>query len=65
MTRTQRERTTTQRKTIPVKLEGVVIRQMVRCGKPNCECARGELHGPYHYRYWRDGECWITDLLGL
>lgn len=27
---------------------------MVRCGKPNCKCARGELHGPYFYRFMRD-----------
>ncbi len=26
-----------------------------RCGKPNCRCARGALHGPYLYRRWREG----------
>jgi Family of unknown function (DUF6788) len=26
----------------------------VRCGKPLCRCARGVLHGPYYYRFWRD-----------
>ncbi len=25
------------------------------CGKPACRCARGELHGPYLYRRWREG----------
>jgi hypothetical protein len=28
---------------------------MVRCGRPNCRCARGSLHGPYFYRFWREG----------
>jgi hypothetical protein len=40
--------------TLPKMLPGVVCAQMVRCGKPNCKCARGELHGPYHFRFWRD-----------
>ena len=26
-----------------------------RCGKPRCRCARGDLHGPYWYRYWYEG----------
>ncbi len=25
--------------------------EKIRCGKPNCKCAKGELHGPYWYRY--------------
>jgi len=28
--------------------------QFVRCGKRNCRCYRGELHGPYHYLFWRE-----------
>jgi hypothetical protein len=31
------------------RLEGV------RCGKEKCKCARGELHGPYWYRFTRVG----------
>jgi hypothetical protein len=27
--------------------------QSVRCGKENCKCARGKLHGPYWYSYVR------------
>lgn len=34
---------------------GEVCAQSVRCGKPNCRCERGHLHGPYYYRVWRDG----------
>jgi len=28
---------------------GSLQQQWVRCGKPNCRCARGQLHGPYAY----------------
>ena len=34
-------------KPIPAELPGAVCQQWVKCGKPNCHCARGELHGPY------------------
>lgn len=27
--------------------------EMVRCGKENCKCTRGKLHGPYWYSYMR------------
>lgn len=27
----------------------------VRCGKENCRCTVGELHGPYWYAYWSEG----------
>ena len=43
---------------LPKTLPGVVLPQMVRCGKPNCKCASrdpGDLHGPYYYRFWREG----------
>jgi hypothetical protein len=29
--------------------------ERVRCGKENCKCARGQLHGPYWYAYWIEG----------
>lgn len=35
-------------------LHGSLISEHKRCGKPNCRCARGQLHGPYYYRRWRD-----------
>ena len=25
-----------------------------KCGNRECRCARGELHGPYAYRHWRE-----------
>jgi hypothetical protein len=33
-------------------LPGTVLAQWVRCSRPNCRCAQGELHGPYHSRFW-------------
>ncbi len=40
---------------LPKMMPGVVCAQMVRCGKPNCRCSGGELHGPYHYHFSRTG----------
>ena len=40
---------------LPKIMKGSVHTQFVRCGKQNCRCARGELHGPYFYHYFRDG----------
>jgi hypothetical protein len=28
--------------------------EKTRCGKKTCRCARGELHGPYWYAYYRE-----------
>ena len=36
-------------------LSGFLRAEHIRCGKPSCRCARGELHGPYWYRRWREG----------
>ena len=33
-------------------LPGSVAAHRGRCGRANCKCARGELHGPYYKRYW-------------
>jgi hypothetical protein len=31
--------------------------ERVKCGKGNCKCASGELHGPYWYGYYsKDGK---------
>jgi hypothetical protein len=30
---------------------GCYRQELVKCGKPGCKCARGELHGPYWYGY--------------
>lgn len=38
----------------PLPKSGAVCAQWVRCGHPRCRCASGELHGPYHYLFWRE-----------
>lgn len=40
--------------TLPKILPGTVHAQWVRCGKTSCRCQRGETHGPYYYRFWRE-----------
>jgi len=35
-------------------LPGSLHAEWKRCGKPSCRCTRGELHGPYWYRRWRE-----------
>jgi hypothetical protein len=42
-------------KVLPKKMMGSVHAQYVRCGKANCKCASGELHGPYYYHFVRVG----------
>jgi len=32
-----------------------LISYRVRCGKRNCRCAEGALHGPYWFLRWRSG----------
>ena len=36
-------------------LPGSLHFERVRCGKSGCRCAKGELHGPYPYLRWRQG----------
>ena len=33
-------------------LQGGLVREMIRCGRSNCKCANGSLHGPYYYHVW-------------
>src|SRR4051812_35403072 len=40
---------------LPKTLPGVVCEQWKRCGRKNCRCILGTLHGPYYYRFWREG----------
>ena len=37
-------------------LKGEVCEQYIVCSKPRCRCTDGQLHGPYYYRVWRQGE---------
>ena len=34
-------------------LKGSIETQFKRCGRSNCKCAKGELHGPYFLRRWQ------------
>lgn len=41
----------------PKMLPGYVRGERIKCGKPNCQCANGALHGKYFYRYvWENGK---------
>ena len=31
-----------------------VCAQYVKCGKPNCMCLSGQLHGPYFAAFWKE-----------
>ena len=42
-------------KKLPKIIRAAVCVQYVRCGKLRCRCSRGELHGPYHYCFRREG----------
>ncbi|MDQ3694144.1 MAG: hypothetical protein M3464_11005 [Chloroflexota bacterium] len=33
----------------------VLLTTWTRCGKANCRCTAGRLHGPYHALHWREG----------
>lgn len=39
-------------KIAPKMLMGYLMTQYKRCGRKNCKCASGALHGPYYYRVW-------------
>lgn len=43
------------RRVVDTQRVGKVVyrRESVCCGKENCKCASGELHGPYYYAYQR------------
>lgn len=38
---------------LPKIINGTVHTQFVKCGKSNCKCANGELHGAYYYHFVR------------
>lgn len=46
------------RAVVEAKKEGRITYQseLVKCGKPNCRCADGQLHGPYWYAYRKQGQ---------
>lgn len=38
--------------------------EKTRCGKKSCRCARGELHGPYWYAYYRENGRMRCEYIG-
>jgi hypothetical protein len=40
---------------VPKMPVGSLHLEFKRCGRPNCRCRRGLLHGPYLYRHRREG----------
>lgn len=54
------------RQVVAVAREGRITYQheLVRCGKPTCRCAAGQLHGPYWYRYYRRGRRLVSEYVG-
>lgn len=35
-------------------IRGTIVESHRRCGKPNCRCQKGHLHGPYHLLTWSE-----------
>jgi hypothetical protein len=40
---------------LPQMMCGTVHQQFKKCGKSNCRCSKGELHGAYYYHFVRIG----------
>jgi hypothetical protein len=40
--------------TLPKIAIGSLHLEFKRCGRPNCRCGRGLVHGPYAYKHWRE-----------
>ncbi len=45
---------TKTQKMLPKILRGSVHKQFKKCGKSNCKCVSGELHGAYYYHFVRE-----------
>ncbi len=47
--------------------KGTVVKEKVKCGDETCKCASGnsvDMHGPYLYRYYREGGKLKSEYLG-
>lgn len=42
------------RKLLPKTAIGSLHLEFKRCGRGNCRCRQGYLHGPYVYKHWRE-----------
>lgn len=45
--------------------KGTLVKEMVTCGDESCSCMNGgDKHGPYFYRYYRDGGSLTSEYVG-
>jgi hypothetical protein len=47
--------------------KGTVVKEKVKCGDDSCKCSSGNpdaKHGPYLYRYYREGGTMKSEYLG-
>lgn len=47
--------------------KGTVVKEKVKCGDETCKCTSGnptDMHGPYLYRYYREGGKLASEYLG-
>lgn len=43
---------------------GTIVKEKVKCGKDSCKCNKGQLHGPYLYRYWSESGTTKSEYVG-
>jgi len=46
---------------------GSIVKEKVKCGDDTCSCSSGnpeDMHGPYKYRYYREGGQMKSEYLG-
>lgn len=60
LTPTRPEKNSSEKPTKIQPLRGYVEIRYVKCGRTNCKCSQGHLHGPYHLRRWKRGGNRIT-----
>jgi len=59
------EKSTLRKQTVAEQaLDRTYREERIRCGKENCKCARGKLHGPYWYSYTRDKDKVTSEYIG-
>lgn len=47
--------------------KGTIVKEKVKCGDDSCKCASGDeksMHGPYLYRYYRNGGEMKSEYIG-
>ena len=53
------------KKKVATEPKTTVREEWKKCGKPTCQCQNeGNLHGPYLYEYWKEGQRTRSRYLG-